>query len=74
MSTVSIPEPQTVSIDRAAVALGISRGTAYAAAHKGELPVIRIGRRLLVPRDALERLLAGEPAPQPRQPAEAVLR
>jgi excisionase family DNA binding protein len=37
--------------------LRLSRESAYAAAGKGDLPTIRVGRRLLVPRAALERLL-----------------
>jgi hypothetical protein len=37
--------------------LGLSRAGAFAAANKGTLPVIRLGRRLVVPRHALERLL-----------------
>ena len=49
----------TLTILEAAKALGIGRNTAYLAAASGELPVIRIGGRLLVPRAALERLLAG---------------
>ena len=53
---------QTVSVEEAGRLLGISRGTAYEAAKSGEIPVIRIGKRLLVPRAALERLLNGEPA------------
>ena len=40
--------------------LRISRGSAYEAAKRKEIPTIRIGRRLLVPCDALERLLAGK--------------
>lgn len=39
--------------------LRLSRWSAYAAAQSGELPTVRIGRRLLVPRIALERLLTG---------------
>jgi len=50
-------ERLVLSVDEAAVALGISRGSAYTAAQRGELPTIRVGRRILVPRDALERLL-----------------
>ena len=74
MSTIAIPQPQTVSVDQAAIALGIGRGTAYRAAHDGTLPTVRIGRRLLVPRVALERLLAGESANEgveDREPVEA---
>jgi excisionase family DNA binding protein len=37
--------------------LGLSKCSAYAAANNGSLPTIRVGRRLLVPRLALERLL-----------------
>lgn len=39
--------------------LRLSRCGAYSAAASGELPTVRIGRRLLVPRHALEKLLAG---------------
>lgn len=47
----------TYTVPEAGRLLGISRGTAYAAAAEKTLPTIRIGRRLLVPRAALERLL-----------------
>jgi excisionase family DNA binding protein len=39
--------------------LRLSRDSAYEAARTGALPTIRIGRRLIVPRAALERMLAG---------------
>ena len=48
----------TWTITEVAQLLGISRATAYEAAHRGELPVHVIGRRMLVPRVALLRLLA----------------
>jgi excisionase family DNA binding protein len=38
--------------------LGLSKCSAYAAANSGELPAIRVGRRWIVPRYALERLLS----------------
>lgn len=47
----------TMTVEEAAVALGISRALAYEAARRGEIPVVRIGRRMLVPRAALTRLL-----------------
>jgi excisionase family DNA binding protein len=47
----------TWTVTEAARLLGISRASAYDAAHRGELPVRVIGRRLLVPRVALLRLL-----------------
>lgn len=39
----------TCSIDEAAEILGIGRSTAYAAAHDGSLPTVRLSHRLLVP-------------------------
>jgi excisionase family DNA binding protein len=54
-------ECRTVSVEDAGRILGISRGTAFKAAATGDLPTIRIGKRLLVPRAALDRLLAEEP-------------
>jgi excisionase family DNA binding protein len=47
----------TWTVTEAAMLLGISRASAYEAAHRGELPVRVIGRRMLVPRVALLRLL-----------------
>ena len=37
---------------------GLSRGGTYAAAARGEIPVVKIGRLLRVPVVALERMLA----------------
>ena len=50
-------ESLTLTVEQAAAALNISRGLAYEAARDGRLPTIRIGRRLLVSRRALDRLL-----------------
>ena len=36
---------------------GLSRNAAYAAAERGDLPVVRIGRLLRVPIKAVERML-----------------
>jgi len=54
-------ERQTLTVEEAAKLLGVSRGSAYGAVRSGELPVVRLGRRLLVPRQALERMLAETP-------------
>jgi excisionase family DNA binding protein len=51
------PAPATTTIVDAAKRLGIGRNQAYEAAHRGEIPVIKIGTRLLVPTKALDRLL-----------------
>ena len=47
----------TISVDEAAEWLGISRNSAYEAAKRGEIPVIRIGRLFKVPVVPFERML-----------------
>jgi excisionase family DNA binding protein len=54
----------TMTVDEAAAALGLCRNSAYAAARDGSLPTIRIGKRLLVPRSALQRLLTAAEQPK----------
>lgn len=56
--TGGILERLTVSVPEAARLLGVSRMTAYSAVCEGTIPSLRIGRRVLVPRAALDRLLA----------------
>lgn len=46
-----------MTVEEAAEHLQISRPSAYQAVKKGEIPVIRIGRRILVPIAALDKLL-----------------
>lgn len=50
--------PLTITITEAAQRLGISKSHAYELAASGDLPALRLGRRVLVPLSALERLLA----------------
>ena len=50
-------ECQTVNVTEAAAVLGVCRTTAYKLIRRGEIPALRLGRRFLVPRAALERLL-----------------
>jgi hypothetical protein len=50
--------PQTFSVPEAGKRyFGLSRNASYAAAQKGQLPIIRIGRLLRVPVRAMERML-----------------
>jgi excisionase family DNA binding protein len=56
-----VPEPPTLSIPAAAKLLGISRSAGYRAAACGQIPTLRIGRRLLVPTAKLHRLLGWLP-------------
>jgi len=50
-------EKATLTIQETGKILGIGRSAAYEAAKTGEIPTIRIGRRLLVPIVALQRKL-----------------
>lgn len=49
----------TLTVEEAAQALGISRAFAYESVAKGEIPCIRIGKRILIPKVALEKMLQG---------------
>jgi excisionase family DNA binding protein len=49
----------TLTVEEAAETLGISRAFAYEAVAAGDIPCIRIGRRILVPKAALEKMLEG---------------
>ena len=49
----------TLTVEEAASVLRLSRTSAYAAVRDRTLPSVKIGRRYLVPRVALERLLGG---------------
>ncbi len=55
-------EPLVYSPNETRKLLKISRGLMYEAINTGQIPSIRIGRRLLVPRSALEKLLT-DPKP-----------
>jgi excisionase family DNA binding protein len=41
--------PLTVSVEEAAAMLGIGRGSAYEAVRRGQIPAVRIGRRIRIP-------------------------
>jgi len=53
--------PATDSVDEVAGRLGIHRLTMYSAIKRNEVPfpIIRIGRRIVVPREAFDRVMAG---------------
>jgi excisionase family DNA binding protein len=52
--------PATMTVREVADLLGIARNSAYAAVQRGEIPSIRIGDRVLVPRRRLLEMLEGE--------------
>lgn len=52
-----MPDRRTVTVPEAAEILGISRSGAYDLISRGALPGLRLGRRIVVPIDQLDRLL-----------------
>jgi excisionase family DNA binding protein len=50
-------QPTTLTVVEVAKRLKIGRNQAYQAVHKGQIPSVRIGHRLLVPTVAFERWL-----------------
>ena len=52
-----ILERPTCTVPEAAAVLGISRDSAYRAAERGDIPSIRIGKRVVVPTARLRKLL-----------------
>jgi excisionase family DNA binding protein len=49
--------PPTLTVEQAGELLGVSRRSAYRAASTGELPTIKLGRRLVVPTARILELL-----------------
>lgn len=58
---VAATDPLVLTVGEAGRLLGISRAFAYELAARGELPVIRLGRRLLVPKRALLEMVGAVP-------------
>ena len=52
-------ERATLTVSEAARILGISRGLCYQMVRQGKLPTLTFGKRILVCRVALERMLEG---------------
>lgn len=53
-------EPAVLTVDEVSQALRIGRRQAYAAVEAGEIPAIRVGRSIRVPRAWVDRVTAGE--------------
>lgn len=62
-------ERLTLDVPAAGRLLGVSRVTAYQLVREGKLPVLRLGKRLVVPKVALERML--EEAGKPKESSES---
>ncbi|GLQ05871.1 helix-turn-helix domain-containing protein [Sneathiella chinensis] len=52
----------TVTVQEAGNILGIGKSAAYHAVKSGKIPSIRIGRRILIPKEPLMELLNNPPA------------
>ena len=67
---VPVAQPATterpaLSVDETAELLGISKWLVLQSVRRGELPAVRIGRRILIPRIRLQAFLAGPVAAEP---------
>jgi hypothetical protein len=61
-TTVDVPIAGRIAAD-------LSRNSSYAAAERGDLPTIRMGRRIVVPVAALRRLIGELPATESTESA-----
>lgn len=52
------PQPRMVRVHEAASLLGITELAVRAAIHRKDIPAVRLGRQLLIPRDALEGIIS----------------
>ncbi len=48
---------RTMTVTDAAIALGISRSSAYECVRTGDLPALRLGGRIIVPIQAIDEML-----------------
>jgi len=53
-----------LNVKEAAMMLGLSRNSAYQGVLTGEIPHIKVGKRILIPRLALEKMLAEAEKPR----------
>ncbi len=50
-------ERQTVTVEEAGQVIGVGRNLAYELVRTGQLPSLRVGRRIVVPKAVLDRFL-----------------
>ena len=60
MTEVLMTDRLVWNCEEARKQLGISRGLFYEAIHRGDIPSVRIGKRILIYRVALEKMLEGK--------------
>jgi excisionase family DNA binding protein len=54
-----VEERLTVTVEEAAAMIGISRALAYELVRRGVLPHLRLARRIVISRRAVERMIDG---------------
>lgn len=54
------------TVDQVAKMLGISRNGMYRAIERGEIPSVRIGKRIVVPKHVVHKMLGEPPDGEPR--------
>jgi len=60
-----------LTVNETAQLLGLSRNSAYQGIIRGEIPSIKVGKRILVPKVALEQMLNGARGITARVPGES---
>lgn len=63
LTLADLRDRATITVEEAAGLLTLSRTSAYDAARRGDIPVIRLGRRVVVPAPALLRMLTADEPP-----------
>jgi excisionase family DNA binding protein len=48
---------EVLTVEEAGRVLGLGRSAAYAAARRGDIPSLRLGRRIVVPKARLQKML-----------------
>jgi excisionase family DNA binding protein len=56
-------QPLTLTVEQAAKLLGIGRSTAYELVHTGDIPSLRLGRRIVVPVNRLAQMIGCDRSP-----------
>jgi excisionase family DNA binding protein len=54
---------ETHTVEEAGKRLGLGRWAMYEALRRNEIPHIKIGHKILIPRAVIDRMLSGEPQP-----------
>lgn len=57
MNTEHLLTQRTLTVEQTAAVIGIGRAAAYRAVNSGQIPSIRVGRKILIPRQKLADLL-----------------